>query len=209
MTKADDIRARALWLVGQEYEWGDEPWYLAATPRNPYDTDCSGLIYGVFRKCGIPWRTSAVWPRLTAAGYQGASTPVKPPYRVGDVICFGAPAYHIALYVGLNETVEARGERWGVVRYRLDDPVNGVFKRGGKVRRFDWLQLGELTEDDMTDPQDQLLKLIRLSAVARSFDADLLITAIKGEDVTAIRARQKAAIEAERARLGLPKGLMV
>ena len=134
---------------------------------------------------------------------------MKPPYRVGDVICFGAPAYHIALYVGLNETVEARGERWGVVRYRLDDPVNGVFKRGGKVRRFDWLQLGELTEDDMTDPQDQLLKLIRLSAVARSFDADLLITAIKGEDVTAIRARQKAAIEAERARLGLPKGLMV
>ena len=204
MSRADDVRRWALWLEGQEYEWGEESWYIAATP-DPYDTDCSGLIYGVYRKCDIPWSTGGIWSRQTAAGYQSRSVAVRPPYRVGDVVCFGTPAYHIALYVGRSETVEARGERWGVVRYRLDDPIDGVFRRGGKVRRFPWVDLGELTEEDMDVLERTTLFQNRVSAVAGSYAFEILEAQILGDKAQAERLKQErsVAVERERVRLGL------
>ena len=152
MTQADEMRQFALTLVGEEYTWGDEPWFTAGSPvtSDPYDTDCSGLVFGCFRKVGVRWKNGALWPRLTANGYKHNAVLASTPYRVGDVACFWnseGRAYHIALYVGDNETVEARGRAWGVVRYKLDDPVNGVIHRHDHMMRFNWVNLGELHPD--------------------------------------------------------------
>ena len=208
MTRANDIREWALWLVGQAYEWGEESWYLAATP-DPYDTDCSGLVYGVYRKVGIPWKTGdrAVWPRLTAHGYKTNAVRVDEPYEVGDPIFFSdnkGHAYHVALYVGNGETVEARGRKWGVVKYRLDEPNNSVLSRGGVFYRFPWTHIGQL-EDDVDAQQDSLLKLNRLSAVASSYAFEVLEAQILGDKAQAdrLKAERIAAVEAERKRLGL------
>jgi hypothetical protein len=119
---------------------------------DPYDTDCSGLVYGVYRKLGIPWKNGVVWPRLTANGYKYNAVPVTKPYRVGDVFCFmdsSGHCYHIGLYVGtidgVEYTVEARGRSWGVKAYPLNDSVNGVLHRGAKMYRFPWVNLGVLS----------------------------------------------------------------
>jgi hypothetical protein len=154
-TQADTMQQLALSLEGEEYTWGDEPWFVAggaASTADPYDTDCSGLVYGCYRKTGVLWKTGSVWPRLTAQGYKYNAVACSPPYRVGDVVCFwdtSGHAYHIVLYIGIIDgyeyTMEARGKAWGVVKYKINDPVNGVIARHGHFMRFNWVNLGELT----------------------------------------------------------------
>ena len=47
------------------------------------------------------------WPRLTAAGYQAASTPVAWGAKVpGDLLFWGAPAHHVAIVSGPSTMVE-------------------------------------------------------------------------------------------------------
>ena len=67
----------------------------------PPGLDCSGLVYWAAQQLGLGW------PRLTAAGYQSASTPVSWTDKTpGDLLFWGNPAHHVAIYAGGDSMVE-------------------------------------------------------------------------------------------------------
>ena len=79
--------------IGVPYVWGGS--------SIPPGLDCSGLVYWAAQQLG--WG----WPRLTAAGYQAASTPVAWGAKVpGDLLFWGAPAHHVAIFSGNGKMVE-------------------------------------------------------------------------------------------------------
>jgi len=205
MSLADCIKIRAESKEGFPYVF---------TYAGPDKFDCSGYLCWTWRACGVQWRSGAAWPRLTADSYYRSTSPIDQPSRVGDA-CFwlgkSGTAYHVGFYIGNGWTMEARGRRWGVVKYQLDDPIHGTIKRKAVWRRFNWVNFGELTEDDMNELQDELLKLNRLSAVARSYDVLIVSALVNQDQATAARLKQeqRAAVEAERVRLGVPRGLAV
>lgn len=83
MSAADSIIAYGLTEIGKPYHYGDE---------GPNAFDCSGLMQFIFGKAGISL------PR-TAAQQQKVATPVSNPVP-GDLVFYGAPATHVALYLG-------------------------------------------------------------------------------------------------------------
>lgn len=148
MSKADIIRATAISLVGSPYVLGNEALYNIGYEPSAHTlaTDCSGLVFTCYRKAGVPWKSGSTWPRLTADNYWQVSKKIAKPERIGDCAYFrgsSGTAYHVALYIGNGETIEARGRKWGVVRYKVDDPANGVNKRKCVWGRFPWVELGE------------------------------------------------------------------
>jgi len=147
MSQADVFKATLEAQLGEPYVLGDE---------GPATHDCSGLHYEGQRGAGVLWR-GRPWPRETANDYKNKAVPAGPPYRVGWPVFFmgtSGHAYHVASITEVDPdgrdgwTIEARGRRWGVVRYRMSDPRNGVLARGGKVYRYPGIDLGEL-EDEM------------------------------------------------------------
>lgn len=83
MSAADSIITYGLAEVGKPYHYGDE---------GPNAFDCSGLMQFIFGKAGI------TLPR-TAAQQQRSATQVSSPVP-GDLVFYGAPATHVALYLG-------------------------------------------------------------------------------------------------------------
>lgn len=83
MSAADGIIAYGLAELGKPYHYGDE---------GPAAFDCSGLMQFIFGKAGIKL------PR-TAAQQQSIATPTNSPVA-GDLVFYGAPATHVALYLG-------------------------------------------------------------------------------------------------------------
>lgn len=92
MTKVDEVIALATSEIGKPYVYGDE---------GPNSFDCSGLIQYVFGLVGV--RT----PR-TAAQQQRWATPVANPLP-GDLVYWGDPATHTALYIGAGKIISAPG----------------------------------------------------------------------------------------------------
>ena len=79
--------------IGVPYVWGGS--------SIPPGLDCSGLVYWAAQQLG--WG----WPRLTAAGYQAASTPVAWGAKVpGDLLFWGSPAHHVAIVSGASTMIE-------------------------------------------------------------------------------------------------------
>lgn len=209
MTQADIFKATLEAQLGEPYVLGDE---------GPDTHDCSGLHYEGMRAAGVLWK-GRPWPRETANDYKNKARPlpVTEPLKVGDPCFFlgtSGHAYHVASFVGYDETavgwtIEARGRKWGVVKYRLNDPANGVLKRGGRFYRYPGVDLGELTEDDiMTDPVlRECILLTRVSSLARSWDEPIAEAREAGDQarVAALKNERKMAVEAERLRLGLTK----
>ena len=79
--------------IGVSYVWGGS--------SIPPGLDCSGLVYWAAQQLGLGW------PRLTAAGYQAASTPVAwDAKQPGDLLFWGAPAHHVAIFSGNGKMVE-------------------------------------------------------------------------------------------------------
>jgi tape measure domain-containing protein len=63
--------------------------------------DCSGLVYWAAQQLGLGW------PRLTAAGYQSASVALQGKNAApGDLLFWGTPAHHVAVYAGSGMMVE-------------------------------------------------------------------------------------------------------
>lgn len=83
MSKADSIIAYGMTEIGKPYHFGDE---------GPNAFDCSGLMQFIFGKAGIKL------PR-TAAQQQQVATVVSNPVP-GDLVFYGSPATHVALYLG-------------------------------------------------------------------------------------------------------------
>lgn len=90
MTIAGDIITYAQHELGKPYAYGDE---------GPNTFDCSGLMQWIFGEAGVKL------PR-TAAQQQKIAAPVKTPVP-GDLVFYGAPAHHVALYVGNGMQIAA------------------------------------------------------------------------------------------------------
>lgn len=90
MASVTDVIAWAQQELGQPYVFGGE---------EPGGFDCSGLMQYIFAKVGISL------PR-TAAAQQSWATPVTSP-SPGDLVFYGRPAHHVALYVGAGRVIQA------------------------------------------------------------------------------------------------------
>ena len=87
----DALRA-ALTRQGAPYVWG------ATGPRT---FDCSGLVQWAYEQIGI------AMPRVAAAQQQ-VGIPITPDQaQPGDLVFFGDPAYHVGIYVGGGQFLEA------------------------------------------------------------------------------------------------------
>lgn len=103
----------ALGQVGKPYRWGG---------NGPSSFDCSGLTSYAYRAAGVSI------PR-TSRAQAGWTKWVHPRnIRTGDLVFFGRPVGHVAVYIGDGEFVEAprSGQR---VRVR-----RGLLQRGNLVK---------------------------------------------------------------------------
>ena len=134
MLSGDDtgtkIANAALSKAGHMYLWG------AAGPDR---FDCYGLVCWATNQAGVSI------PRLTADGYSHMGTAVNVnDMRPGDVITFGkGHAYHIGIYIGNGEIIEARGTRNGVIQSSIYD---GVFTHWLKIPYINYLEVEEEEE---------------------------------------------------------------
>ena len=88
-----DVVADAKQYLGIPYVWGGE---------STSGLDCSGLVQKTFGDLGISL------PRV-AADQAHAGTPVDSlaDAQPGDLLFFGNPAYHVAIYAGNNQLIES------------------------------------------------------------------------------------------------------
>lgn len=93
MSIISTVIAAATAQVGKPYVFGAE---------GPSSFDCSGLMQYVYGLAGIKL------PRL-AHEQQNATTPVATP-QPGDLVFWGKPAYHVALYIGNGKIIAAPTE---------------------------------------------------------------------------------------------------
>lgn len=89
-TTADSLIQYGMTQVGDPYVYGAE---------GPNAFDCSGLMLYIFEHFGVKL------PR-TAAQQQKYASPVSTP-RPGDLVFWGAPAHHVALYLGGGKVLSA------------------------------------------------------------------------------------------------------
>ena len=119
----------------------------------PPGLDCSGLVYWAAQQLGLGW------PRLTAAGYQSGSTPVPWTQAApGDLLFWGAPAHHVAIYAGGGQMIEepkpglnARHTGiWG-------SPTVGRYGGARKYDRGGWLPSGVTAAVNQTGTREAIL----------------------------------------------------
>lgn len=90
MSKVTDLLTYAGQQLGEPYHYGDE---------GPNSFDCSGLMQYVFGLVGIKLpRTAAQQQRFA----KRVSNPVP-----GDLVFYGNPAHHVALYIGGGKQIAA------------------------------------------------------------------------------------------------------
>jgi cell wall-associated NlpC family hydrolase len=89
-----DVVADARKYLGVKYVWGG---------TNPASgLDCSGLVQRVYGDLGISL------PRVSAAQAKvGVAVPSLADAQPGDLLAFGNPVHHIAIYVGNGQMIEA------------------------------------------------------------------------------------------------------
>jgi cell wall-associated NlpC family hydrolase len=79
--------------LGIPYVWGGE---------SRSGMDCSGLVQRTFADLGVKL------PRTAAEQQQvGAAVPSLADAQPGDLLFFGSPAYHVAIYAGDNKLIES------------------------------------------------------------------------------------------------------
>jgi hypothetical protein len=88
-----DVVADAKQYLGIPYVWGGE---------STSGLDCSGLVQKTYKDLGIDL------PRV-ARDQQQVGTPVASlaDAQPGDLLFFGRPAYHVAIYLGNNQLIES------------------------------------------------------------------------------------------------------
>lgn len=91
--------------IGVPYSWGGGgvkgPSRGIAQGRNTVGFDCSGLVQHVYAKMGIrlPRTASKQYAQARKVSYEQA--------QAGDIVVFGRPIHHIAIYIGGGKILEA------------------------------------------------------------------------------------------------------
>lgn len=92
IASSNAIVAYACNFLGVPYVWGG---------TSPSGFDCSGLVYYVYAHFGVNL------PR-TSEDQQNVGTPVsRDQLQPGDLVFFGSPAYHVGIYVGDGQFINA------------------------------------------------------------------------------------------------------
>ena len=131
--------------IGVPYVWGGS--------SIPPGLDCSGLVYWAAKQLGLGW------PRLTAAGYQSGSTPISWNAAVpGDLLFWGSPAHHVAIFAGGGKMVEEPRE--GLSGREVSIWGSPTVGRYGGARKYDaggWLPPGVSTAVNQTRSREAVL----------------------------------------------------
>lgn len=132
-------------LAGVPYVWGG-----SAVPPG---LDCSGLIYWAAQQLGLGW------PRLTAAGYQSGSTPI--PWgsaTPGDLLFWGSPAWHVAVYAGGGQMIEEPRPGLSARKTAIwGSPSVGRYGGARKYDRGGWLPQGVTAAVNQTGAREAIL----------------------------------------------------
>lgn len=132
-------------LMGVPYVWGGS--------SIPPGLDCSGLIYWAAQQLGLGW------PRLTAAGYQSGSTPI--PWgsaTPGDLLFWGSPAWHVAVYAGGGQMVEEPKPGLSARKTAIwGSPSVGRYGGARKYDRGGWLPQGVTAAVNQTGQREAIL----------------------------------------------------
>ena len=91
--------------VGKPYVWG---------ATGPGSFDCSGLTSWAWRAAGVEI------PRTSRAQYAAGNKVSRSALQPGDLVYFGSPIYHVAIYVGGNTMISAP-QPGDVVKYQSVD----------------------------------------------------------------------------------------
>lgn len=128
------FRALALQQVGKRYVFGAE--LNLARPSTWFAMDCSELVQGLFYQAGAPIVDGSANQYAACAELIGS-------LKVGDLFFLKryGRVYHVGVYIGNNECVEARSSRLGVVKSSLAS----VNSRGAVWRRYGKLRLTSAT----------------------------------------------------------------
>jgi cell wall-associated NlpC family hydrolase len=144
----DDFVNKALSQRGDPYEFGAEASFSESNPR---EFDCSELVQWAAAQCGVSFVDGAQNQRdackragtLLQGVQQGVRTRGALLFRIDE-----APGHdHVAISLGNGQTIEARGEAFGVNVFSAD---NRPWTHAGVIPGFE--------EDDMT--QDELLEAL-------------------------------------------------
>lgn len=132
-------------LMGVPYVWGGS--------SIPPGLDCSGLVYWAAQQLGLGW------PRLTAAGYQSGSTPI--PWgsaTPGDLLYWGSPAWHVAVYAGNGQMIEEPKPGLSARKTAIwGSPNVGRYGGARKYDRGGWLPDGVTAAVNQTGQREAIL----------------------------------------------------
>ena len=100
---AESLVAYAKQFVGNPYVWGGTSLTNGA--------DCSGFVLSVFAKYGysLPHSSSA------QSNYGYSISPNTASLEKGDLVFYGDPVYHVAIYIGDGQIVHAANSRKGII----------------------------------------------------------------------------------------------
>ena len=119
----------------------------------PPGLDCSGLVYWAAQQLGLGW------PRLTAAGYQAGSTPIPWSQAApGDLLYWGNPAHHIAVYAGGGQMIEEPKPGLNARKIGIwGSPTVGRYGGARKYDRGGWLPQGVTAAVNQTGTREAIL----------------------------------------------------
>lgn len=119
----------------------------------PPGLDCSGLVYWAAQQLGLGW------PRLTAAGYQSGSTMIPWTQAApGDLLFWGAPAHHIAIYAGGGQMIEEPKPGLNARHIGIwGSPTVGRYGGARKYDRGGWLPSGVTAAVNQTGTREAIL----------------------------------------------------
>lgn len=131
--------------MGVPYVWGGS--------AIPPGLDCSGLVYWAAQQLGLGW------PRLTAAGYQAGSTPIPWSQAApGDLLFWGSPAHHIAVYAGGGQMIEEPKPGLNARKIGIwGSPTVGRYGGARKYDRGGWLPTGVTAAVNQTGAREAIL----------------------------------------------------